>query len=121
MPIFDIEIATRPDETVAPALASDLADALGAVMDAAPGKVWVRLRTLGPDGYAENLSGTARPFPVFVTLTASAPPEGERLDHVVRQVTDAVAHHARRPAENVHVLVQPAARGRIAFGGKLVR
>jgi phenylpyruvate tautomerase PptA (4-oxalocrotonate tautomerase family) len=121
VPIFDIEIATRPDEALAPALASELADALGAVMDAAPGKVWVRLRTLGPGGYAENLSGAGRPFPVFVTLPASAPPVGERLDQVVRRVTDAVALHARRPAENVHVLVQPAARGRIAFGGKVAR
>ncbi len=121
MPIFDIEIATRHGEAVPPTLAADLADALGAVLDAAPGKVWVRLRTLAPGAYAENESGGDTPFPVFVTLTASAPPEGEHLEHVARQVTEAVAHLADRPPGNVHVLVQPAARGRIAFGGKLVR
>ena len=121
MPVFDIEIVTRHGEAVAPALASDLSDALGAVMDAASGKVWVRLRTLAPEGYAENQAGPQRPFPVFVTLTASAPPEGEHLEHVVQQVTEAVAHLTDRPVENVHVLVQPAAKGRIAFGGKVSR
>jgi phenylpyruvate tautomerase PptA (4-oxalocrotonate tautomerase family) len=121
MPIFDIEIATRHGETVAPALAADLSDALGAVLDAAPGKVWVRLRTLPPESYAENGSAGDHPFPVFVTLTASAPPQGEHLDHVVQQVTEAVAHLTDRAPENVHLLIQPAARGRIAFGGKVVR
>jgi phenylpyruvate tautomerase PptA (4-oxalocrotonate tautomerase family) len=121
MPIVDIEIVARHGEAVAPTLANDLADALGSVLDAAPGKVWVRLRTLGPDGYAENRSGEGRPFPVFVTLTASAPPQGERLDPVVRQVTEAVANLTGRPRENVHLLVQPAALGRVAFGGKVMR
>jgi phenylpyruvate tautomerase PptA (4-oxalocrotonate tautomerase family) len=121
MPIIDVEIVTRPGEVLAPSLAGTLADAIGAVLGAAPGKVWVRLRPLPPEGYAENRCGEDRPCPVFVTLTASAPPEEGRLDLVVRQVTEAVARHADRPGENVHVLVQPAAKGRIAFGGELVR
>ncbi|MBK6982540.1 MAG: hypothetical protein IPH30_14260 [Betaproteobacteria bacterium] len=121
MPIFDIEIATRHGETLAPRLANDLADALGAVLGADAGKVWVRLRALAPEAYAENLEGADRPYPVFVELTASAPPQGEHLDHVVQQVGEAVAHLADRSPENVHVLVQPAAKGRIAFGGKVAR
>lgn len=121
MPIFDIEIATRHGETLVPRLASDLADALGAILGAGPGKVWVRLRALAPEAYAENLEGADRPYPVFVELTASAPPEGEHLDHVAQQVSEAVAHLADRSPENVHVIVQPAAKGRIAFGGKVVR
>jgi hypothetical protein len=32
-----------------------------------------------------------------------------------------VTRQADRPAENVHVIVEPALRGRVAFGGKLVR
>ena len=121
MPIFDVEIVTRHQEPLPPALAGDLADALGGVMEAVPGKIWVRLRSLPSDGYAENGVGADRPFPVFVTLTASAPPQGEHLDHFVRQVTEAVARLADRPPENVHVLVAPAARDHVAFGGKVVR
>ena len=45
----------------------------------------------------------------------------QHLDHVVQQVGEAVAHLADRSPENVHVLVQPAAKGRIAFGGKVAR
>jgi phenylpyruvate tautomerase PptA (4-oxalocrotonate tautomerase family) len=121
MPIFDIEFVARPGEAPAATLARDLADALGHVLDAAPGKVWVKLRVVPADAYAENGAGADRPFPVFVTLTASAPPDGERLDRVVAGVTESVARLAGRPPENVHVLVQPAARGRIAFGGRVAR
>ncbi len=121
MPIFDIEIATRHGEALAPGLAADLADALGAVMGAAPGKVWVRLRDLAPERYAENGRDPDRPFPVFVTLVASAPPQGEHLDHVAAQVAEAVAHLTDRAPENVHLLVEPAAKGRVAFGGKVAR
>lgn len=121
MPIFDIEIATRHGETLAPGLAGDLADALGAATGAAPGKVWVRLRALAPGAYAENHVGVDQPFPVFVALTASAPPEGEPLDRFVGEVTGAVARLTGRSPEFVHVLVHPAAKGRIAFGGKVVR
>ena len=121
MPIFDIEIVTRHGETLPPALAGNLADALGTVMGAAPGKVWVRLRALPADDYAENAVGVDRPFPVFVTLTAYAPPEGEHLDRVVLQVAEAIAKLTDRSPDNVHVLVEPAAKGRIAFGGKVMR
>ncbi|HQW37990.1 MAG TPA: tautomerase family protein [Usitatibacteraceae bacterium] len=121
MPIFDIEIVRRAGEAVAPGLATRLADALGGALGAAPGKVWVRLRSLAPEAYAENGEGDGRASPIFVTMTASAPPEGEALDRLVAQVTQAVAGLAGRPAENVHVLLQPAAKGRIAFGGKVVK
>ena len=121
MPIVDVEIVERPGEGLAPGLAARLADALGGALDAAPGKVWVRLRALAAGHYAESGAGEGRPSPVFVTLLASVPPEGGELDRMVGRVTEAVSRVACRPAENVHVLVQPAARGRIAFGGKVVR
>lgn len=121
MPIFDVEIVSRPGEAAAPGLAASIADALGAVMEAGPGKVWVRLRVLAPGDYAENQVGDERPAPVFVTLTASAPPEGERLERLAREVSEKVGALSGRPPENVHLLVQPAAKGRVAFGGRLMR
>ena len=121
MPIFDLGVGRRAAGGVGPGLASRLADALGQALGAARGKVWVRLRTLAPEAYAENGEGDGRASPVFVTMTASAPPEGDALDRLVAQVTQAVAGQAGRPAENVHVVLQPAAKGRIAFGGKVVR
>ena len=120
MPIIDIELVTERPGPVEPRLSRDLADALGEVLDQPAGKVWVRLRELSYGSYAEN--GVAKPpYPVFVSVLASAPPEGRELETLVIAITECVANLARRPPENVHVTFQPAARGRIAFGGKLAR
>ena len=115
MPIIDIEIV---EAAIDPRTTQALADALGQAFAAAPGKVWVRTRILPAGQYAEN--GTQAPAPVFVTVTASAPPEGAQLRERIGQIVEVVARLTHRPAENVHVEFAPAARGRIAFGGRLV-
>ena len=116
MPIVDVEIVGGGEET---GLAQALADDVGHVFEAQPGRVWVRLRSLEASRYAEN--GAAAPRPVFVCVLAFAPPEGEAMDDLVARLTEAVARRTGRPPENVHVLFEPAARGRVAFGGRLVR
>ena len=113
MPILDVEIVEAP-----PVDAQALADALGRTFGAAPGKVWVRIRNLPANHYAEN--DAQAPRPVFVTVTASAPPEGPAMRERIEGIVDAVATATGRPRENVHVEFQPPAKGRIAFGGKLV-
>ena len=119
MPIVDIELVARDD--LAPldaALTRRLADALGEAFGAAPGKVWVRLRSLPAAQYAENAAEA--PAPAFVRITASVPPEGDALRRLVAEITGIVARLCSRPPGNVHVEFAPAARGRIAFGGRLV-
>ena len=118
MPIIDIEMVTERPGPAEPRLSRDLADALGEVLGQQSGKVWVRLRELSYGSYAEN-NVAKPPYPVFVNVLASAPPEGRELETLAIAITEAVANLTRRPAENVHVIFQPAARGRIAFGGKL--
>ena len=115
MPILDVEIVGG---TPAAGLAQQIADDAGEVLGAAAGKVWVRVRTLGTESYAENRAEAPRP--VFVRVLASAPPEGEARKSAVAGITAAVAKRTGRPPENVHVLFEPAAKGRIAFGGRLV-
>ena|SRR5690349_3905065 len=115
MPIIDIEIV---DGEVTSALTRLLADGLGKAFDASPGKVWVRVRSLDAQAYAEN--GGEAPKPVFVTITASTVPEGEALRQRIARVVEEVARISGRRRENVHVEFQPAAKGRIAFGGRLV-
>ena len=118
MPIIDIEFVQERPGPIEPTLAGKLADALGQVFDIAPGGIWVRLRELPYGAYAEN--GVSKPpKPVFVTVLASRPPEGELLEQRIGEITRVVAQQVDRPAENVHVLFEAAARGRIAFGGKL--
>jgi phenylpyruvate tautomerase PptA (4-oxalocrotonate tautomerase family) len=110
-------LVVRKDEALPEGLASTLADALGEVFGSEPGRTWVRVRTLPDSHYAENLSEAPRP--VFVTLLLGAPPTGELLTLQVRQVAEAVARTCRVPTDTVHVLLEPAARGRMAFGGQL--
>ena|SRR5688500_1562300 len=120
MPIIDIEFVQERPGPIEPTLARKLADALGEVFEAAPGKIWVRLRELPYGAYAEN--GVAKaPKPVFVTVLASAPPEGKDLEARIGAITEAVAEHTQRPVKHVHVAFEPAARGRIAFGGKIAK
>ncbi len=119
MPILDIEIVTRPAERLPATLAADLADGLGEVYGADPGRVWVRLRDLTAERYAENASRGEAVFPVFVTLREGTPPAGAVLESRMARVAECVARLTFRPVENVHVTMEPAMEGRIAFGGKL--
>jgi phenylpyruvate tautomerase PptA (4-oxalocrotonate tautomerase family) len=120
MPILDIDVVTRPEERLPEALAADLADALGEVYGADPGRVWVRLHDLPPGRYAENAARGEAVFPVFVTVREGTPPEGSVLEARVARLAECVARLTYRPVEHVHVIVEPAMKGRIAFGGKLV-
>ncbi len=117
MPIIDIELVVREGEALSEGLASTLADALGEVFGSDPGRTWVRLRTLPESSYAENLSEAPRP--IFVTLLLAESPAGELLRLQLGQITAVVARTCRTAEENVHVLLEPRARGRIAFGGVL--
>jgi phenylpyruvate tautomerase PptA (4-oxalocrotonate tautomerase family) len=117
MPIVDIELVVRNEEALPEGLASTLADALGEVLGSEPGRLWVRVRALPESQYAENLGEAPRP--VFVSLLFGTPPTGDLLRLQVKQVTQIVAGICRCPAGHVHVLLEPAAKGRIAFGGEL--
>lgn len=121
MPILDVEVVTRHGEGLPSGLAADLADALGEVFGAGPGEVWVKLRDIPADRYAENEEGEDRHFPVFVTVHEGSPPTDAQLEARIGHITECVARLADRPPENVHVVMEPALRGRIAFGGRLAK
>ena len=115
MPIVDIEIVEAAIER---RLTQALADGIGQAFEAPPGKVWVRVRNLPATHYAEN--DTSAPAPVFVTITAAVVPEGKAMKDRIVRIVEEVARATGRPKETVHVEFRPAAKGRIAFGGKLV-
>ena len=120
MPILDVEMVVEADESIDDGLARRLADAAGAVFGAAPGRTWVRLRTLPASRYAESGGAPPGVRPVFVAILKSTRPEGETLRDETLQLTQAIAAVCDRPAENVHVLWLPDAKKRMAFGGRLV-
>jgi hypothetical protein len=70
--------------------------------------------------YAENGIETPDGWnSVFVTVLKAQRPTGSALEAEVRALTEGVARVCGRPVENVHILYEPDAQGRIAFGGSL--
>ena len=115
-----LEIALVGEAPAPPCLARRLADDAGAALESRPGGTWVRLRMLDPSLYAENGGQPAGAQPVFVRLVMRERPTGAAFAALVARLTTAVAEACARPRENVHLLVDADARGRIAFGGQVV-
>lgn len=121
MPIVDIELVCEPADPRL-GVAAPLAHALGQVFGSAPGRTWVRLRSLSPGAYAENdCAPGPDALPVFVTVLHARPPQDDALQREIASVTQAVAKGVGVASERVHVQYAPPAAGRQAFGGTLVR
>ncbi len=120
MPILDVEIVLKPEETLRAALASELADAAGEVLDSSPGQTWVRVRALERDRYAENGGGPPEGiYPVFVSLLKARLPEADQLKATALMLSERIAGICDRPRQNIHILYLPPAAGRVAFGGRM--
>ena len=118
MPIVDVEIVGA--DSVASDLSSRLADLAGQVFGSSPGSTWVRVRLLPRHLYAENNTASPEGWQsVFVTVLKAQRLTGTDLDAEVRALSDGVAAVCGRPAECIHILYEPDAQGRIAFGGRL--
>ena len=123
MPILDIELV-QPDGAAPPsaALTQTLADAAGGVFGSPPGRTWVRLRALPASHYAENGGVlSADELPAFVTVQHARPPEGEARARELALLTRALAACLGCAPQRVHVRYAPAAAGRQAFGGVIVK
>lgn len=120
MPIVEIEAVGLAPGDIGPARVQRTADALGQALGVAPGKVWLRVRTLPRGAYAENgTAAAATPAPVFVRVLLASLPGADDLEREVAAVTRAVAASFGRPEAQVHVEVAAPGFGRIAFGGQL--
>jgi phenylpyruvate tautomerase PptA (4-oxalocrotonate tautomerase family) len=120
MPILDVEIVTEPGESLKDDLARQLADLAGDILGSERGGTWVKVQTLPREQYAENGDLLADIRPVFVSVLMGQHPSQETMKQQAERLAAAFAQACGRPKENVHVLYQPNAGGRIAFGGKLV-
>ena len=121
MPIIDVRPVVPPSCKLPDDAAQSLADSISGVLNAEIGRVWVRLAEI-PDGkYAENGAGVeGNDLPVFVEVLHAVWPAQEDKAQEAAALAAAVATCLGRQVERVHVEYAPPARGRIAFGGKLV-
>ena len=119
VPILEVEIVEAA-EAASSARAQDLADAAGRELGCEPGRVWVRLRRLPLADYAEN--GAALPAgdpPVFVRVLMHQLPPIEERAALAKKLVGAIAPVCDRAGERVHLIFEPDAADRIAFGGAL--
>ncbi|MEE2777693.1 MAG: hypothetical protein VYE73_13140 [Acidobacteriota bacterium] len=122
MPILEVEVVVQEGEALDDDLASWLAESAGQVLSAPPGGTWVRLRTLPADQYGESGGGPPPGVrPVFVRVLQARPTKDELVDDEVQRLSQTIGELCNRPARNVHILYDPPAAGRIAFGGRVDR
>ncbi len=124
MPIVDIELLQADGSQTSTTSASDLpqriADGLGEVFGTQPAQTWVKVHYHDRTHYAENHSILpAEAKAAMVKVLKSEIPEPDALKEEARRVAETVASICNYPLENVHVLYEPQALGRIAFGGLL--
>jgi len=121
MPLVDVAIVLRPQESLRATLARELADRIGEVLDSSPGSTWVTVRAIPADQFAENHAESAAEVrPVFVTILKSKLPPRDLLQREVSALTPAIARVCGRPEQHVHIIYQPDGMGRVAFGGVVV-
>jgi phenylpyruvate tautomerase PptA (4-oxalocrotonate tautomerase family) len=90
------------------------------VLGSRPRGTWVTVETVAAERYAENAGAEPGVAPVFVRVLLRDGPPRENAAEQAAALTGAVARCCGRPPENVHLFYQPAAAGRVAFGGRLV-
>ncbi len=121
MPIVSLELVEDANgkQEISPVQLQEIVDVLGDLFDSEAGGTWIKVSHLPRSQYAENrtqLSDSVRP--TFVTVLKADP--APNLSHLASQIASAIATCLQRPLNNTHVLFEPPARHRIAFGGNLV-
>ncbi len=119
MPFVTVEVIGDV-ATPSPVLAQSLADACSAAFPPEHREVWVRIRRVSSENWAITGGKGHPPYPVFVSVVREVNPQGEDLLREVEGITQAVARVVGRPRETICVEFEPSARGRLAFGGRLV-
>ena len=120
MPIVDVEIVVKPDETIPNQMVSELADQLGEVFGSSKNGTWIKVHGIPSVYYAENEGKAEEIYPIFVSVLKARLPDPEEMQTEVDAITGVVAQVCNRPSSVVHVMYQPEGKGRVAFGGRIV-
>ena len=99
--------------------AQRIADRAGDALGARTGGTWVRLREIAPADYAESGAPTTTRPVIARVLRFELPPPIERATSAL-ELARILAEELDRPREQVHIVFEPPAAGRVAFGGELV-
>lgn len=118
MPILEVEIVTSPEEELSSGFAGQLAASAAKIFGSEPGQTRVKLRSLPRSQYAEDgLDPAEDIFPVFVSVLKRQNPPGQEMALEVGALTRTIGQVCGRPEQNIHVLYELPAAGRLAFRG----
>jgi phenylpyruvate tautomerase PptA (4-oxalocrotonate tautomerase family) len=118
MPILDVEIIGHNRTE---GLAQLLADAAEKVFEAEKGNIWVKVHYVPKSQYAENGGTSENLNPVFITAQLGQSYGKKDQGQVAVELTEVFSKVVERPKENIHIIFEPSLRGRIAFGGKMLK
>jgi len=118
MPILELEIIGAAEDYDSD-LAQTVADSAAAALKSRPQGTWVKLCFTETNRYAENGGAVDEP-PIIVNVLQAEVPNGAELRTQILELTSAISAATRRSPSSVHIIMEPAAKGRIAFGGSLV-
>lgn len=119
MPIVTIEIFGGLGRR-AGKLAQALADECSPAFPPNHREVWLHLRLVPGENWTVSNRSIRGPLPVFVHVVREVNPRGAKLRREIERLTGAVARVTGRPQKQVHVIYEPSAKGRMAFGGRLL-
>ena len=120
MPIIDLQVVGRLPSQQEHGLAQRLAGVIGQILGSQAQGTWIKISHLPAEHYAENGGAAAAVLPVFAKVLKRKLPIGDALQKEVAALTAAIAEECGRPASMVHLIYEPSAQGRVAFGGMLV-
>jgi phenylpyruvate tautomerase PptA (4-oxalocrotonate tautomerase family) len=122
MPQLNIDIVFRNKETLKSDAVQRLADVAGKIFDTPPGKTWVKINPVPRNYWAENKTSLdSYVGPVIVSILKRQVPEPDKIELEIQNLTRAIAGILDRPDENIHIIYEADAIGRVANGGKLVK
>ena len=123
MPIVRLKLLVRDDaERLGKDTLQALADELGRYFESEPAGTWVEAEYLPIEQYAENSRELAEDVkPTLVYVLRHHLPAQEELAQEAMDLARIVAKRLQRPRRNTHIVYEPPGKGRVAFGGTLVR
>jgi len=122
MPLLEVTVVGNSLVQSRKGLAGRIAEAAGVVLKSGPGTTWVVLHHISSEDYAENAAASGgENAPVFVRVLKKDLPSESELTTEMKALTRAVAEVCGRDPDQVHVIYEPGAAGRVAFGGRLFK
>lgn len=121
MPIVNIQIVGNSKDQYQSVSTQFVANELSKIFKSSLQGTWVKITSIPEYSYAENNPiKDNKEQPVFVRILKRTLPSTSLLREEALILAETIGRILNRPKHNVHVIYEPDALGRIAFGGVLV-